>query len=100
MLKGVVGTRAAAAAAGTHVYHMYSIRTRKRDAVVAALKAEPIDSAIYYPVPIPAAEAFRATRSFPNAEAATREILAIPLFPGITEAQQQRVAEVVRKVVS
>lgn len=98
-LKGAVGTPGVAPGAA-HVYHMYSIRTPKRDAVAAALGAQGIDSAIYYPVTIPGTEAFRAPGSFPHAEAAARELLAIPLFPGITAAQQERIAAAVRAAVA
>jgi len=80
-----------------HVYHMYCIRTPRRDAVAAALKAANVDSAVYYPSTIPATEAFRAPGSFPNAEAACREILAIPLYPGIRPETQERIAGIVRK---
>jgi dTDP-4-amino-4,6-dideoxygalactose transaminase len=82
-----------------HVYHMYCIRTPKRDAVAAALRAENVDSAVYYPSTIPATEAFRAPGSFPNAEAACRDILAIPVYPGIGAETQERVARVVKDAV-
>lgn len=80
-----------------HVYHMYCIRTPKRDAVAAALKAANVDSAVYYPSTIPATAAFRSPGSFPNAEAACRDILAIPLYPGIKPETQERIASVIRE---
>lgn len=99
LLKGVVGTPRVAPGCA-HVYHMYMIRTARRDAVAAALAKAGIDSAVYYPVTIPATEAFRAAGSYPNAEAASRELLAIPVYPGITAAQQERVAAVIRTAVA
>jgi dTDP-4-amino-4,6-dideoxygalactose transaminase len=95
LLKGVVGTPKVAPGA-RHVYHMYMIRTPKRDAVMQALAKESIDSAVYYPSTIPGTEAFRQSGSWPVAEAMARELLAIPVYPGITPAQQERVARTVR----
>jgi dTDP-4-amino-4,6-dideoxygalactose transaminase len=83
---------------GGHVYHMYCIRTPRRDAVAAALKAEGVDTAVYYPVTIPGTDAFRAPGAFPHAEAACRDILAIPLYPGLRPETQERIAAVIRKV--
>jgi dTDP-4-amino-4,6-dideoxygalactose transaminase len=99
LLRGVVGTPKTAPGA-RHVYHMYMIRTPKRDAVAAALAKAGIDSAIYYPAPIPATDAFRQKGSWPVSEALSRELLAIPVYPGITPAQQERVVDVVRSAVS
>ena len=99
LLKGVVGTPKTAPGA-RHVYHMYMIRTPKRDAVAAALSKESIDNAVYYPSTIPSTEAFKKPGSWPVAEALTRELLAIPIYPGITPAQQERVAGAIRQALS
>jgi dTDP-4-amino-4,6-dideoxygalactose transaminase len=82
-----------------HVYHMYCIRTPKRDAVAAALKAVNVDTAVYYPATIPGTAAFRAAGSFPHSEAACRDILAIPLYPGLRAETQERIAAVIRDAV-
>jgi dTDP-4-amino-4,6-dideoxygalactose transaminase len=79
---------------------MYCIRSPKRDAVAAALKAANVDTAVYYPATIPGTPAFRAPGSFPNAEAACRDILAIPLYPGLRPEVQERIAGIVRDAVS
>jgi dTDP-4-amino-4,6-dideoxygalactose transaminase len=98
LLKGVVGTPKVAANA-THVYHTYMIRHPKRDRIAEALAKASIDSSIYYPNTIPSTEAFRQKGSWPVAEALARELLAVPIYPGITPAQQERVAAAIRSAV-
>jgi dTDP-4-amino-4,6-dideoxygalactose transaminase len=98
LLKGAVGTPKVAAGM-THVYHTYMIRTPRRDAVAAALAKASIDSAVYYPNTIPSTEAFRQAGAWPVAETLARELLAIPIYPGITPAQQERVAAAIRSAV-
>lgn len=98
LLAGRVGTPKTAPGM-THVYHTYMIRTPRRDAVAEALKKASIDHAVYYPSTIPATPAFRAEGSWPVAETMTRELLAIPLYPGITPAQQERVAAAIQSAL-
>jgi dTDP-4-amino-4,6-dideoxygalactose transaminase len=85
------------------VWHLYVIRVQNRDAVLAKLNAEGIGAGIHYPVPLHLHGAlsdlgYRAG-DFPVAEQAAAEILSLPMYPHITEAQQQRVAEALRRAV-
>lgn len=86
------------------VWHLYVVQVDRRDAVLEALGAEGIGAGIHYPAPVHLTGAFahlgQPRGTFPVAEAAADRILSLPMFPGITEAQQERVAEVLRKVVS
>jgi dTDP-4-amino-4,6-dideoxygalactose transaminase len=81
-----------------HVYHVYAVRTDDRPALQEALHAEQIQTGIHYPIPVhlQAAYASLGYRSgdFPEAEAAAREVLSLPMFPELTEPQQARVAAV------
>lgn len=86
-----------------HVYHLYLIRTPDRDKLQATLKAAGIASAVYYPYPIHLTPACGymglGEGSFPVAEQAAQENLAIPLFPELTEEQMDYVVSVVRSTV-
>ncbi|HET6953725.1 MAG TPA: DegT/DnrJ/EryC1/StrS family aminotransferase [Acidimicrobiales bacterium] len=79
-----------------HVWHLYVVRVARRDEVLARLDAAGIGAGIHYPQPVHLLGAYahlgHAPGDFPVAEAAAGEILSLPLFPGITGAQQERVA--------
>jgi dTDP-4-amino-4,6-dideoxygalactose transaminase len=81
----------AEASGARHVYHVYAVRTRERDAVMKALAEQGIQSGIHYPVPVhlqPAyADAAWGLGSFPLAEKAADEVLSLPMFPEMTEEQ-------------
>jgi dTDP-4-amino-4,6-dideoxygalactose transaminase len=80
-----------------HVYNQFVIRTARRDEVREHLRNSGIPTEIYYPLPLHLQAAFAylgySTGSFPQAEAAGREVLALPIFPTITEAQQKAVVD-------
>ncbi len=79
-----------------HVYHVYAIRTPHRAAWQEALQAKGIQTGIHYPTPIHLLPAFAELGyregQFPHAEAAAREVLSLPMFPELTEAQCEEVA--------
>jgi dTDP-4-amino-4,6-dideoxygalactose transaminase len=79
-----------------HVYCVYSIRTANRDHVRQALLDREIHTAIHYPIPIhlqPAYAALGHSRGdFPAAEQACAEVLALPIYPEMTETQLTEVA--------
>jgi dTDP-4-amino-4,6-dideoxygalactose transaminase len=81
-----------------HVYHVYAIRTDDRRGLQEALAAEQIQSGIHYPIPVHLQPAYASlgykAGDFPEAEAAAREVLSLPMFPELAEPEQARVAEV------
>jgi dTDP-4-amino-4,6-dideoxygalactose transaminase len=87
-----------------HVWHLYVVRVANRDAVLARLQAAGIGAGVHHPVPLHLMRAFgglgHRPGDFPVAEAAAREILSLPLYPGITASQQERVAEVLLAATS
>lgn len=87
-----------------HVYHLYVIRTSKRDALQAFLKDKVIASEVYYPLPphlsVPCKKFGYKEGDFPHAEKAAKETLALPLYPEMTLAQQDEVIAAVKEFVS
>ncbi len=68
-----------------HVYHVYAIRSRDRDALQRALAAEGIQSGLHYPIPVHLQKAHadlgHQAGDFPVSEAAAREVLSLPIYP-------------------
>ena len=84
---------------GRHIWHQYTVRSAKRDALRAALDQAGIASMIYYPIPVhrqPLYAAASAGARLPNTEAAAAEVLSLPIFPHLGEAGQRRVCEALR----
>lgn len=80
-----------------HVYHVYVVRVPDRPAVERALSERKIGSSVYYPLPLHLIEPLRPLGyhqgDFPVSERASRETLAIPLFPTMTEEQVDTVVK-------
>jgi dTDP-4-amino-4,6-dideoxygalactose transaminase len=97
----------ATAPGNAHVWHLYVVRipaaVADRDDVLRALEAAEISAAIHYPVPVHLQPAFRDPErgpgSCPVVERAAAEILSLPLFPGITLGQQERVVDELRRAL-
>jgi dTDP-4-amino-4,6-dideoxygalactose transaminase len=91
-------------AGSRRVWHQYVIRTTRRDALREFLSARSIGSEIYYPVPLHLQEALKslgyAEGSFPEAERAAREVLALPIFPELREDEQQTVVAAIADFLS
>lgn len=84
---------------GEAVYHLYVIQTPQRDALLDRLKAADIEAGIHYPIPLHEQPAYRYMNhqpsDFPITHEVARNIVSLPIFPEITQAQCQAVAEVV-----
>jgi dTDP-4-amino-4,6-dideoxygalactose transaminase len=82
-----------------HVYNQFVIRAQRRDELREYLRQAGIPSEIYYPVPLHLQPAFSflgyGIGAFPQAEAASQEVLALPVFPTMSEQQQQAVVQVI-----
>jgi len=89
----------AQAACVRHVYHIYAIRVRDRGEVMRFLAEKGIGCGIHYPVPIHLQEAYRCLRyergAFPIAERCAMEFVSLPMFPELTPAQLEMVAQAV-----
>ena len=82
-----------------HVYHVYAVRLRNRDDVRAQLQAKGIQTGVHYPIPIHMQPAYRdlgyQAGDFPVSEEIAAEVLSLPIFPEMTPAQVQEVADAV-----
>ncbi|MGH8704458.1 MAG: DegT/DnrJ/EryC1/StrS family aminotransferase [Burkholderiales bacterium] len=84
---------------GRHVWHQFTVRSPKRDALREALEQAGIASAIYYPVPLhrqPVYAADCAALELPATDEAARTVLSLPIFPQLGEEAVRRVCEVLR----
>jgi dTDP-4-amino-4,6-dideoxygalactose transaminase len=83
-----------------HVYHMYVVRTPDAGRIAEALSAADIGCARYYTTPLHLQPVYAAlgytSGSLPETERAAQETIALPLWPGISAAQQEEVVAVVR----
>lgn len=84
----------------THVYHLYVIRSQKRDALQQHLSNAGIGTLIHYPIPPHLQEAYQdlgyAAGDFPLAEAIAATTLSIPLWPGMTRQMVDTVADTIK----
>ncbi|HZG88717.1 MAG TPA: DegT/DnrJ/EryC1/StrS family aminotransferase [Pseudonocardia sp.] len=104
LLSGVDGVVLPVVADGSEpVWHLYVVQVDHRDEVLARLNAAGIGAGIHYPTPVHLTGAFaglgRDRGDFPVAEAMADRILSLPLYPGITATQQERVADALAAAV-
>ena len=82
-----------------HVYHQYTIRVEKRDALQRYLADRKIESTVYYPYPLHLQPLYSALGhrpgDFPHAERAAQEVLSLPMYPELRNEQIARVVEAV-----
>lgn len=72
-----------------HIYHLYVIRTKRRDEMLEFLKSKEIFCGIHYPIPIHRQNAYKEYRKsdLPVTERYAQEVLSLPMFPELTEEQ-------------
>ncbi len=87
--------------ANEHIFHQYTIRTARRDALLEHLRGRGIGCAVYYPTPLHLQPCFAGlgykTGQFPEAERAAREVLSLPVYPELDRASQGRVIDAIRE---
>ena len=101
MLRGTPVTTPYAAPYGQHIFHQYTIRAPKRDALAEHLKARGIPHAIYYPVPLHLQKAYAMSGGkvgdFPVSERAAAEVLSLPMHSELTQEQQEVVTSAIKE---
>lgn len=101
-LAGSSATPPAADSAAVHAWHLYVVRHADRDGLRARLEARGVGSKVHYPVPVHRQEGYRqACRPGPGGlaatEAAVREVLSLPLYPELTDAEAAFAASAARE---
>jgi dTDP-4-amino-4,6-dideoxygalactose transaminase len=85
------------------VYHLYVIRNKGRDALQKFLSDKGIATGLHYPVPLHLQKSYECLGikegAFPVAEETAKEILSLPMYPGLTERQQIQVAESIKEYI-
>ena len=93
-------TPPAVEAGNEHIFHQYTLRVERREALQAHLKAKGIGTAVYYPIPLHLQKCFGAlgyrTGQLPAAERAASDVLSLPVYPELTRAQQDYVIDALR----
>jgi len=83
--------------ANWHVYHQYVVRVSHRDRVKQILQDKGIGTGVYYPIPLHLQECFGYLNyragDFPEAERACQDVLALPVYPELSEEQIRYVAK-------
>ena len=94
-----VGTPVAKAYA-RHVYHVYAVRSKRRESLQKALQDREVQTGIHYPIPVHLLPAYselgHQRGDFPHSEQAADEVLSLPMFPELSPEQIETVAEAVR----
>jgi len=84
-----------------HVYNQFTIRVAKRDQLREYLSANGIPTEVYYPSPLHVQPAFTYLNyrqgQFPNAESASREVVALPIYPELKHDQQELIVETIAR---
>ncbi len=104
LLSGLEGVVLPQTADGrTHVFHIYAVRSPRRDELIRDLGGKQISCGIHYPVPVHLQEAYQSLGysigAFPIAERCANEFLSLPMFPELTPAQVEHVAVQLRALV-
>jgi dTDP-4-amino-4,6-dideoxygalactose transaminase len=86
-----------------HVYHAYTIRAPRRDALAEELKTAGVQASVHYPSPSHLLPAYRDSRyrngSLPAAERAALEVLSLPIYPELQREQVEAVCSVIQRVM-
>jgi dTDP-4-amino-4,6-dideoxygalactose transaminase len=83
-----------------HVYHLYVVRSPRRDELQTYLKSRGIGALVHYPVPVHLQPAYhnrlRGSDNLPETERAAREVLSLPMYPELAQEQLQTVVSEIR----
>jgi dTDP-4-amino-4,6-dideoxygalactose transaminase len=83
-----------------HIFHQYTLRVERRDALQTHLRAKGVGHAVYYPVPLHRQNCFAhlgyRSGTLPEAERAAAEVISLPVYPELDAAQRDYVIDAIR----
>ncbi len=86
-----------------HVYHVYAVRSPQRDALQQSLQEMEIQTGIHYPIPVHLQQAYAElgyqAGDFPHSEAAAKEVLSLPMYAELSQAQIETVSQSVKQAM-
>lgn len=86
-----------------HIYHVYAIRTKRRDELFRRLKEKGIGVIVHYPLPLHLAGAYKdlgyKRGDFPIAEEVAGEIISLPMYPQLKETQLRYIARLIKDIL-
>jgi dTDP-4-amino-4,6-dideoxygalactose transaminase len=88
---------------GKHVYHQFTIRSERRDAVREALNRDGIAASVFYPIPLhqqPAYEGASRGVALPASEAAAKTVLSLPMNPLLDQAAVERICARIKESIA
>jgi dTDP-4-amino-4,6-dideoxygalactose transaminase len=89
---------------GNHCYHLYVIRSKRRDELQRFLRENGVGAIVHYPVPVHLQEAYRdlgmSEGALPVTEGCAREVLSLPVAAELTEEQIETVCDLVAEFLS
>jgi dTDP-4-amino-4,6-dideoxygalactose transaminase len=87
-----------------HIYNQYTLASPQREEIVVGLKEAEIGHAIYYPVPFHKQDCFAdldyKSEEFPVTSVAAEQVFSIPVYPELTEEEQNEVIDAIKRLVS
>lgn len=87
-------------AACEHVFHLYVVASERRDALQQHLRDSGVGALVHYPVPVHLQPAYATGAKLPITEHAAQTVLSLPMYPELTEDEQQAVIDAVRSFAS
>ena len=85
----------------SHVFHLYVLRSQRRDALIEQLRGQGVGALIHYPVPVHRQKAYagrvRGGESLPETERAATEVLSLPMYPELSKAEVEQVVASVQR---
>ena len=79
-----------------HVYHLYVIRSEKRDALKKYLQMKEIETQIHYPIPVHKQKSYKTNSKLPITEKICNEILSLPMHPWLREEEIEKICDAIK----